>query len=164
MTEECLEELAKEIVEEFKKKGLLLSTVESCTGGAVSAKIVDIPGASEVLMQGLVTYSNEAKHRLAGVRLDTLEKWGAVSEQTATEMAVGGNKSGGTDVCVSTTGIAGPGGGTPLKPVGLVYIACDVKGKTTVRELNLSGSRMEVRIQTVGEALKLVKECVSSYA
>lgn len=164
MAEEKLEVLAKELVDLMKKRKMLLSTVESCTGGAVSAKIVDIPGASDVLMQGLVTYSNEAKQRLAGVSTDTLEKWGAVSEQTAMEMACGGNKSGNTDVCVSTTGIAGPGGGTPQKPVGLVYIACDIRGETVVRRLDLSGSRMDIRIQTVEEALKLVMDCVSSYA
>ncbi|MDD3279818.1 MAG: CinA family protein [Lachnospiraceae bacterium] len=164
MDEENTELLAESVVRLLQEKKLLLSTVESCTGGAVAARIVDIPGASDVLIQGLVTYSNQAKHRLAGVNTETLEQWGAVSEQTAREMAAGGNKSGETDVCISTTGIAGPGGGTLEKPVGLVYIACDFQGKTQVRELHLTGNRMDIRKKTVIQALELIRACVSSCA
>lgn len=92
--------------------------------------MVNVSGVSDVFMQGMVTYSNEAKMRLLGVREETLAAYGAVSEETAVQMAEGGAAAAGTDVCVSITGIAGPEGGTPEKPVGLVYMACCVKGKT----------------------------------
>ena len=109
-----------------------------------------------------MTYSNEAKQRLAGVRAETLEQFGAVSEQTAGEMAAGAAKAAGADVAVSSTGIAGPGGGTKEKPVGLVYIGCYVRGKVQVRELRFHGTRMENRLHTVEEALYLAAEMLKS--
>lgn len=138
-------------------RGLTVTTAESCTGGMIAGTLVNVTGASEVLNEGYVTYSNEAKERLLGVRHTTLEKYGAVSEQTAREMAEGAAKAAGADAALSSTGIAGPGGGTEEKPVGLVYIGCFLKGKTTVKECRFTGNRMENRIQTVKTALAVLK-------
>lgn len=162
-TEDEKETLEMSVVSLMKEKQLTLTTVESCTGGAISARIVNVPGASDVFMQGFVTYSNEAKHHLVGVRSETLNQFGAVSEQTAREMAEGAVKRTGTDVAVSVTGIAGPGGGTKEKPVGLVYIGCCCKGETTIKELHLTGSRMQIREQSVTCALTLLQECIVCY-
>lgn len=157
-TEKEEETLEMAVVKILKKKKLTLTTVESCTGGAIAARIVNVPGASEVLMQGFVTYSNEAKHKLVGVKKKTLKEFGAVSSQTAAQMAKGGCKVAGSDVAISVTGIAGPGGGTKKKPVGLVYIACTCQGKTTVKELHLTGDRTRIREQSVAQALILIRE------
>ncbi|MCI5649792.1 MAG: CinA family protein [Fusicatenibacter sp.] len=156
-----LNQLEAETVELLKKHHLRLTTAESCTGGAISAGIVNVPGASEVLMQGLVTYANEAKERYLGVKKETLEKYGAVSVQTASEMATGACSCTGTEASIATTGIAGPGGGTVQKPVGLVYIGCCVLGKTVVKEFHFRGDRQEIRSQAVLEALKLLIETVT---
>ena len=139
--------LEEQIVERMSALGLTLTTVESCTGGMAASRIVNVSGASEVLMQGIVTYSNEAKTRLVGVREETLRAHGAVSPETAREMAEGGVRFGRTDLALATTGIAGPGGGTPEKPVGLVYIAVSDGTRTEVRKLNLAGDRLAVRTQ-----------------
>lgn len=159
-TEDEEETLEMAVVRLLMEKKLTLTTVESCTGGAISARIVNVPGASDVLMQGFVTYSNEAKHSLVGVSNETLKEFGAVSEETAREMAEGAVRTTGTDVAISVTGIAGPGGGTKQKPVGLVYIGCDCKGKTKVKELHLTGNRTKIREQSVAQALTLLRECV----
>ena len=123
--------LEEEVARLLRERKLTMATAESCTGGMVSARLVGVPGVSSVFMEGLVTYSNEAKMQLLGVKASTLARFGAVSRETAGEMAEGGCARAGTDVCVSTTGIAGPDGGTEEKPVGLVYMACCVKGRTT---------------------------------
>ena len=136
-------------------KNLTVTTAESCTGGLIASRIVNVPGSSGALMQGLVTYSNEAKVRYLGVKEETLRAHGAVSEETACEMAYLGAKTAGTDVCIASTGIAGPGGATPGKPVGLVYIAAALGEKCLVRKLQLSGSRREVREAAAEEALQL---------
>ena len=107
--------------------------------------IVDIPGSSEILNESVVTYSNEAKKKYLGVKAETLDKFGAVSAETAKEMAEGIKKAAAADIGVGITGIAGPDGGTAEKPVGLVYAAVSYRGKTEVKELNLSGSREKVR-------------------
>lgn len=159
-TEKEDETLEMAVVSLLKDKKLTLTTVESCTGGAIAARIVNVPGASDVLMQGFVTYSNEAKQNLVGVQGETLEEFGAVSQQTAVEMAEGAVKTTGSDIAISVTGIAGPGGGTEEKPVGLVYVGCDCEGKTTVKELHLSGNRTKIREQSVAQALTLLRECV----
>ncbi|MBO7363029.1 MAG: competence/damage-inducible protein A, partial [Lachnospiraceae bacterium] len=124
--------LERAVMDLLVSGSMTLSTVESCTGGLISSRIVSESGASEILKCGFVTYSNESKSKLVGVKKSTLDKYGAVSEQTASEMAKGGAKASGSDVCISVTGIAGPDGGTKEKPVGLVYIGCCVKGKVTV--------------------------------
>jgi len=116
------------------EKGLTLSTAESCTGGLVAARIVNVPGSSNYFMGGVVAYDNRAKMKVLGVRAETLLKYGAVSPQTAREMVVGVKELLSTDCAVSTTGIAGPGGGTPEKPVGLTYIGVAVKERVEVFE------------------------------
>lgn len=142
---------------------LTLTCAESCTGGLLSARLVNVPGASEVFKGGLVTYSNKAKRKLLNVKKSTLQKYGAVSAKTAEEMAKGAAFISKCDVTVSTTGIAGPDGGTKEKPVGLVYIACNVKGKVTVKEYHFSGSRAKVRESTVSAALTLMRSCILEY-
>lgn len=146
--EECL-------VERLAAKDLTITTAESCTGGMIAGTIVNVAGASDVLNEGYVTYSNEAKERLLGVRHETLETYGAVSEQTAREMAEGAAGAAHADVALSATGIAGPGGGTEEKPVGLVYVGCYVCGKTKVLKCQFSGNRAENRAHTVKEAFSL---------
>ena len=142
---------------------LTITTAESCTGGMVAARLVNVSGVSEVFMEGMVTYSNEAKMRLLGVKEETLRAYGAVSRETAIEMAEGGAHAAGTDVCIAITGLAGPGGGTAEKPVGLVHMACFVKGKTEAREYHFKGNRDKIREQSMMRALNLVRLCVLDY-
>lgn len=149
--------LAEEVVKLLKSAGMTVTTVESCTGGLLSGTLVDVAGVSEVFNQAYVTYANEAKQSLAGVRPETLEVYGAVSEQTAREMAEGGAKAAKADASLAVTGIAGPDGGSEEKPVGLVYIGCCVKGNTVVERNVFSGCRREVREQSVAAALELLK-------
>ncbi len=137
-----------------------VSTAESCTGGMIASRIVSVPGASACFGEGLVTYSNEAKHRLLGVSRKTLRKYGAVSRETAGEMARGGRKAAGSDCCVAVTGIAGPDGGTKEKPVGLVYIGCSVKKRCIVEKHLFDGDREAVRRQAADRALELARECL----
>lgn len=150
-----------EVVALLREKGLKVTFAESCTGGLLAARLVGVPGASEVFQSGVVTYSNESKRKLLGVKKATLEAFGAVSSQTAAEMAIGAAERLEAEVSVSITGIAGPGGGTDIKPVGLVYIACNVLGKVTVKECCFSGDRMNVRMSSVDTALTFIKECVN---
>ena len=154
--------LERAVVELLSKNGLSITAAESCTGGLVCGKIVNVAGASEVFRGGYITYSNKQKRNVIGVKKSTLEKYGAVSEQVAAEMAKGVLEVSKADVAISTTGIAGPGGGTPEKPVGLVYIGCAVKNKVYVEKFNFSGSRNKVRESTVVAALSMVRKYVSS--
>jgi len=149
-----------EVVRELIGDGYTVATAESCTGGMIASTIVDYPGASDCFNEGYVTYSNEAKIKNLGVKPETLEAYGAVSEQTAREMAIGVREKATSDFGLSSTGIAGPGGGTPEKPVGLVYIACAYKDKCLVKELRLKGNRTSVRKKTVKEALLLLERCI----
>lgn len=137
-----------------------VSTAESCTGGMIASTLINYPGISEVFMEGAVTYSNEAKHKRLGVKNETLEKYGAVSEETAREMAIGIAKKANTDVSIVTTGIAGPGGGTEEKPVGLVYIGVYVKGKVKVEKHIFKGNRSKVRNQATITALDTLRRCL----
>jgi PncC family amidohydrolase len=155
-----MHKVAEAVVNKLKDAGMTVTTVESCTGGLLSATLVDVSGASDVFYQGVVTYANEAKVRLVGVKEATLQAHGAVSEETAREMAEGGVKAANADAALSVTGIAGPGGGTKEKPVGLVYIGCYVNGKTIVKKNLFTGNRREVREQAVETALKLLLECL----
>ena len=150
--------LAEEVVKMLKAAKMTVTTVESCTGGLLSGTLVDVAGVSDVFNQAFVTYANEAKHSLVGVKKETLDSYGAVSEETAREMAEGGAKAAKADACLSVTGIAGPDGGTAEKPVGLVYIGCHVNGNTVVERNVFSGTRREVREQSVLAALKLLKK------
>jgi nicotinamide-nucleotide amidase len=142
---------------------LTISAAESCTGGLVSARLVNYPGISEVFMEGAVTYSNDAKMNRLGVKGETLERFGAVSAETAAQMAEGIARTAGTDVGLSTTGIAGPGGGSDEKPVGLVYIGLFIKGKVMTRELRLSGDRQSIREKTVVELLEWLEKELNTY-
>lgn len=155
--------LEEAVVDLIAKNSLTVSTVESCTGGMLAARLVNVPGVSDVFKEGMITYSNKAKRNRVGVKKGTLSKYGAVSEQVAKEMAKGGAFFTKSDVCVAVTGIAGPDGGTEEKPVGLVYIACCVCGKTTVKEYHFSGNRAKIRENTVSAALTLMRLCILEY-
>lgn len=148
------------VVDLLKDQNLTVSTVESCTGGALAARLINVPGASDVLHQGLITYSNKAKRKLVAVKKSTLKLEGAVSAKTAKEMAKGGAENMRSDLCVSVTGLAGPGGGTDEKPVGLVYIGCHYRGKTEVREFHFFGNRSKIREQAVAQGLILLRDCI----
>lgn len=155
--------LEKAVVELLQANGLTLTCAESCTGGLLSGRIINVPGVSETYKSGYITYSNKAKRRLLGVKKPTLQKYGAVSENVAEEMVRGAASAAKADVAVAVTGIAGPDGGTEEKPVGLVYIACGVKGKVTVKKYQFSGNRAKVRESAVSAALALLRECVLEY-
>ena len=148
--------LEEQIVGLLQEKKLTLATAESCTGGMLASRIIDVPGVSEVFKAGFVTYANEAKQNLLGVKEDTLAQFGAVSEQTAREMVLGAIKAAKADMAVATTGIAGPGGGTKEKPVGLVYIACGSADDIIVERCLFGGSRKEIRQASVEHALGML--------
>ena len=155
--------LEKAVVDLLLANHLTICTVESCTGGLLAARLINVPGVSEVFKAGYITYSNKAKRRLLGVKKNLLLKHGAVSEQVAKEMARGAALVSKADVTVSVTGIAGPGGGTEEKPVGLVYMGCSVCGRVTVKKCQFSGSRGKIRENTVSAALSLMRECILQY-
>lgn len=134
-------------------KNLTISTAESCTGGMIAEKLISYPGISKVYLEGMVTYSNDAKIKRLGVNKETLDKYGAVSEQTAKEMVEGIARESGSNIAIITTGIAGPGGGTKEKPVGLVYIGLYVNGVTKIKEFNFQGDRDKIRVRTTMNAL-----------
>lgn len=144
----------------LKEKGLTLSAAESCTGGLIGATLTEVPGASSVFLGSAVTYSNESKERILGVKHQTLIDNGAVSPETAGEMAKGAVEAYGSDYAVAVTGIAGPAGGTETKPVGLVYIAVADGPRVVVTKNNFSGDRQSVREQTVTEAVRLLKDSI----
>ena len=146
-------DLASALVEKYASLGKTLAIAESCTGGLISKRVTDVSGSSAVLGYGAVTYANEAKIKLLSVKPETLASYGAVSEQTAREMAEGVRALAGADVGIATTGIAGPGGGTPEKPVGLVYLGVSSEKGTRVIRLMLKGDRQRVRILASNNAL-----------
>lgn len=144
------------------EKGLTLSTAESCTGGLIASKLINYPGISEVFMEGAVTYSNNAKIMRLGVKKETLELYGAVSQETAAQMAEGIARTSNTDIGLSITGIAGPGGGTEEKPVGLVYAGLYINGKIKTMKFNLSGDRQYIRNRVTIKAMDwLRRELIS---
>ncbi len=150
--------LEESIVNLLDEKGMTMTTAESCTGGLLAGRIMNVPGASGVYREGYITYSNDAKERLLGVKRETLMQYGAVSQQTACEMARGVAAAAGADAALSVTGIAGPGGGTEEKPVGLVYVGCYVKGHVRVEEFYFTGNRDKNREYAVARALTLLRE------
>ena len=154
--------LEEKIVKKVIEKGWTLTTAESCTGGLLAGRILNVSGASAVYNEGHITYSNEAKERLLGVAHETLEKYGAVSEQTAAEMALGAALAAKADVGLSTTGIAGPTGGSPDKPVGLVYVGCYYNGVVKVEECRFQGNREQNRNAAVTAALELLWKTLSN--
>ncbi|AZV58606.1 competence/damage-inducible protein A [Clostridium sp. AWRP] len=138
-------------------KELTISSAESCTGGLIAARLVNYPGISAVFKEGAVTYTNEAKMKRLGVKKDTLDKFTAVSSETAKEMAEGIAKTANTDIGIATTGVAGPGGGTYKKPVGLVYIGLYINGETYVKKCQFFGSRDVIRQRATMTALDLIR-------
>jgi len=145
--------LEEEVAKLLVNKNMTISVSESCTGGLVSSSLINYPGISSVFMEGCVTYSNEAKISRLGVKKETLDKYGAVSEETAKEMAEGIAKNFNTNIGLSTTGIAGPEGGSEEKPVGLVYIGIYINGETTVKKFIFNGNRQSIRLRATKNLL-----------
>ena len=154
------ETLEMAVVRLLNKYELTVTTAESCTGGLLAGRIVNVPGASDVFREGFITYSNKAKRKLLDVNKATLKKYGAVSKETVREMAAGGAFAADSDICIAITGIAGPDGGTEDKPVGLVYMACYMDGNVTVEKYQFKGNRSKVREQSVVKALDLLRRSV----
>jgi nicotinamide-nucleotide amidase len=159
MSEETSRRIARRVLDLCRARGLHIATAESCTGGLVAAALTDIAGSSDVVDCGLVTYSNEAKHKLLGVPAATLQRHGAVSRETAAAMAKGALKNSQADIAVAITGIAGPGGGSKRKPVGLVYFAAANRdGRHLARRRRFGKiGRAKVRSRSVAEALALLE-------
>ena len=148
--------LPETVVGLMREKKLTLAAAESCSGGMFSKMTVDIPGSSDIMNESIVTYSNQAKMKYLKVRGETLEKYGAVSEKTAKEMAEGIKNAANSDIGVGITGIAGPGGGSIDKPVGLVYVAVSAFGDTAVKELRLCGTREKIRYTACLHAFDMI--------
>jgi nicotinamide-nucleotide amidase len=155
MTEDDVTRLARALARACKRRGVSLATAESCTGGGVAAACTRIPGSSEWFERGMVTYTNVAKREMLGVSEETLGAHGAVSEEVAREMAAGALRHSHAEVSVAVTGIAGPGGGVPGKPVGTVHFAWAVRGgDIQARKFLFKGDRAAVRLQSVAVALQ----------
>lgn len=152
--------LAEETLLALRTQGKTIGTVESCTGGLIAATLTEIPGYSDLMMGGIITYANHIKETLADVPADVLKAHGAVSEEVARAMASGGRTRLGVDVCVAVTGIAGPGGGSAEKPVGLVHLAVATRKTVLHRRIMLPGIRNEIRTATVRAALELVRDAL----
>lgn len=148
------------LVELMKKHNLTFATAESCTGGLLAGRMVNVAGVSDCFKEGFITYANEAKMRYLGVSEQTLKEHGAVSEECAREMAEGLAKTTEAQVAVVTTGLAGPGGGTDTKKPGLVYIGCTVNGHTSVQKFQLKGNRSRVRNSAVVKAMTLMRHAI----
>lgn len=158
------ETLTDVVVKLLKKHELTVTTAESCTGGLLAGTLVGVPGVSEVFREGFVTYSNKAKRKLLDVSKSTLKKYGAVSAQTAKEMAKGGVFATDSDICVAITGLAGPDGATPEKPIGLVYIACYMNDRVHVEEFRFKGDRQKIRERSVVQALDVLRRSILEFA
>jgi nicotinamide-nucleotide amidase len=152
--------LARSLLDLCRSRKLTLATAESCTGGLVAAALTEVPGSSEVIDRGFVTYSNEAKRAMLGVKASVLANFGAVSKETAIEMAVGALEKADVNLSVAITGIAGPGGATPGKPVGLVHFAAAARDGRIIHREHRFGAigRGAVRQRSVVEALKMLLE------
>jgi nicotinamide-nucleotide amidase len=154
-------DLAAVVLEKCRTLGLKLAVAESCTGGLLGERITNIPGSSDVFLGGVIAYHNDVKRNALGVRQEDIERHGAVSEQVALQMASGIRERFAADVGVSVTGIAGPGGGTPEKPVGLVWIA--VHGSDArARRFHVGGDRAEIRQRAAQAALEMVRRALSN--
>ncbi len=154
--------LAQDIVNLLCRKGLTLGVVESATGGLISHLVTNVPGSSECYLGSITSYSNQAKIKIVGVSEDSINRYGAVSPQVAEEMARGGRKVLNADICVADTGIAGPSGATPEKPVGLFYIGLSHKDGTLNRKHIFTGNREENKHLAAQTALSWVKEYLES--
>ena len=149
--------MAEEVILLLKERSAALALAESCTGGLIAKLMTDVPGSSEVFFGGVVSYANSAKQHLLGVSADTLEKHGAVSAECASEMLRGVAEQFGVPCAISVTGIAGPDGGTPEKPVGLVFIGVKCFDQVLVKEYRFRGSRAQVRERTAAVALNTLR-------
>ncbi len=152
--------LEASVMQLLNENRLTLSTAESLTGGMTTGRLINVPGASDVIKMGFITYSNKSKRKYLGVKRSTLEKYGAVSEQCAKEMVKGCAAAAKSDVAISLTGIAGPDGGTDEKPVGLTYIGVSVLGSIKVKKFLFSGEREKIRESAVAAALTLLRQCL----
>ena len=148
--------MEEKIVRFLNEHNMMITTVESCTGGLIAARLVNVSGASNVFSEGYVTYSEDAKTKMVGVNPETIKKYNVVSEEVAYEMASGGAKTANADVAVSVTGVAGPLGGTKEIPVGTVCIGVYYKNKVITEKFLLNGDRLQVRNQAVDNALEMV--------
>jgi nicotinamide-nucleotide amidase len=156
------EEMVDVVGKELMHRGISISLAESCTGGLICSQLTSIAGISQSLDRGIVTYSNRAKEEELGVQSKTLRKYGAVSEETAREMVMGLQRITGSDLCLAITGIAGPGGGTEKKPVGLVYIATIYKDHFASQKLALFGDRERIRRLSLLHALDMIRKLIKS--
>lgn len=156
-----LMDLLVKVSELLKEKNLKIATAESCTGGLIGHTLTNISGSSEYYDRGIISYSNRAKMELLGVPEELLEKYGAVSREVAEAMAEGIRIRSKVDIGLSTTGIAGPTGGTKEKPVGLVYISVSLKDKTVVKRFQFHGNRLENKNSTCKAALEMLLEILS---
>ncbi len=153
--------LEQEIGDLLRQKGMKLGAVESATGGLISHRITDVPGSSDYFKGSVTAYSNEIKAGVVGVRQESIDRYGAVSARVAEEMAEGGRKLLAVDICLADTGVAGPGGATPGKPVGLFFLGLSHGGKTHSRQHNFSGNRDQNKQDAAEAALKWLKEYLS---
>ncbi len=154
-----LRDMAAKINHTLEARDLMIVTAESCTGGLIAGVLTDVPGSSAAVFGGYITYDNRAKIEMVGVDEELIERWGAVSESVARAMAEGARETAGVGVSIAVTGIAGPGGGTEGKPVGLVYLACATEENTVVVEKRYGDQgRQVVREETIRTALGLVLE------
>tara|TARA_B100000530_G_scaffold189029_1_gene119896 strand:- start:152 stop:658 length:507 start_codon:yes stop_codon:yes gene_type:complete len=149
---------ASSILKVCKQKGITIITAESCTGGLIAGCLTEIPGSSSVIEGGFVTYSNQVKVSMLSVKLEQLDQYGAVSEEVARSMAEGALGSSKADIAVACTGVAGPGGATNTKPVGLVHLSCALRKHPTLhKRCNFSGERSTIRLATVKAAFELIE-------
>lgn len=159
MTERLISDAA-ELLEFLRERQLMLATAESCTGGMIAGTLTEVAGSSDVVDRGFVTYSNEAKQDMLGIPPALIREHGAVSEPVAVAMAEGALRNSRADIAVSVTGVAGPGGGTDTKPVGLVHIACARRGKATIHQRHVFADRGRgwIRQETVAQAFRVVAQ------
>jgi len=153
--------IEQEIGALLREKGMTLGVVESATGGLISHRITNVPGSSDYYKGSVTAYSNETKTRLLGVKQESIDRYGAVSARVVEEMVEGGRKLLAVDVCLADTGVAGPGGATQEKPVGLFYLGLSAKDKTCSRQHNFSGNREQNKRDAAEAALRWLKEYLS---
>ena len=154
-----LREQARAFIDECRRRQLTVATAESCSGGLLAGLLTEIPGASAVLQMGFITYSNASKRDLLGVDSQLIEQFGAVSAETAAAMAEGALRRAKTNLSIAVTGIAGPDGGTAVKPVGRVHIAAAAEGRVTLQHIcDFQGDRTGIRLASVETALRLLQK------
>ena len=156
-----MNDLEQEISRLLRQRGMTLGVVESATGGLISHLITNVPGSSEYYLGSITAYSNQVKVSVVGVKEETIRRYGAVSPQVAEEMAAGGLRVLGVDICLADTGIAGPEGGTGEKPVGLFYIGLSHRAVNYSRQYNFPGDRQQNKLDAAGAALSWLKEYLS---